>query len=312
MKNQNYVYPKLAKNDFWLFNVNSSGLANLLYMYARALIYAKKNNLEIIWPTWFSFQLDRILKCKKEKRWYNDLFINRSGYIGGWKKLLFLATKKKILITQEIPNNLIEYKNTIFCFWGFYGHPLESIKNDSSILLSDLKRNLHPKNLNVFEYDYTNKIGIHIRLDDFRIYNPDEISNKVNSRIPLPWYINTINRVRKVVGIKILIEIYSDGTDEELSQILTMPNVKRHTFGTAIADMLALSQYKLLIGSGSTFSVMARYLGRMDSISPTNQITEYVLIQNDQSREIELGMNENIPDFFNEKIATLFADINNN
>lgn len=308
MKDNNYVYPKLAKRDFGLFTVNGSGLANLLYMYTRALIYAKKNNLQIIWPTWFSIQLDRIIKCKKDKRWYNDLFVNRSGYIGGWKKLLLLATKKKILITQEIPNNLNEYKNTIFCFWGFYGHPLENIKNDSSILLTDLIRNLHKKNLKVFQYDFNNKIGIHIRLDDFKTYNTNDISIKLNSRIPLQWYVNTINRIRMVISSEILIEIYSDGTKEELSQVLQMPNVKKITFGTAIADMLALSKYKLLIGSGSTFSVLARYLGRMDSISPKNQIREHVLTEHDESYEIELGMNENIPDFFNIQISTLFGE----
>ncbi len=158
-------------------------------MYSRALIYAKKNNLQIIWPTWFSIHPGRIIKLKKDKRWYNDLFVNNSDYIGGWRKLVLLATKKKLQITQKIPDNLNDYSNTIFCFWGYYGHPLENIRNDSIILFEDLKRNLNKKNLIVFDYDYHNKIGVHIRLGDFLINQTNEISTELNSRIPIQWYI---------------------------------------------------------------------------------------------------------------------------
>jgi hypothetical protein len=304
---KNYVYPKLAKKDFWLFAIQRRGLANLLYVYARALIYAKKNDLEIIWPTWFSIQKNRIIGFKKDKRSYHDLFVNRSGHIGGLKKLVLLATKRKVLVRQEIQGNLDDYSNTIFCFWRFYGDPFEGIRNDSRILYDDLRRNLHKKNLKVFSYDYENKIGIHVRLDDFKVNASSEISSEENVRTPIQWYVNTISKIRKVVSRDIPIEVYSDGIDEELVEILRMSNARRHTFGTAIADIFALSQYKLVVGSGSTFSVMARYLGRNDSISPIGQIREHLLTADDESREIELGMNAEIPDFFKHRIAKIYG-----
>lgn len=313
MKKKNYVYPKLAKYDYGYFTVNGSGLANLLYMYSRALVYAKNNNLEIIWPTWFSVQLNRIIKFKKDKRWYNDLFTNRSGYIHGIKKIAYLLTKKKILITETIPSNLHEYEDTIFCFWGFYGKPLENILNENHIVLNDIKTNLHRKNQCAFDHDYNNKIGIHIRLDDFRTnnsINENKISSDLNNRIPIQWYIDVISKIRKIIGSKVLIEVYSDGKDSELHNILALENVVRNTFNTAIADILALSQYKLLIGSGSTFSVFARYLGKMDSISPKNQIREHVLSTNDSALEIELDFDEEIPDNFKKRIIKIYGTIN--
>lgn len=306
MSGKNYVYPKLAKKDFWLFAIHRRGLANLLYVYARAVIYAKKNGLEIIWPTWFSIQLNRIIGFKKDKRSYHDLFVNRSGYIGGLRKLVLLATKRKVLVRHEI-DNLDDYSNTIFCFWRFYGDPFEGIRNDSKILYDDLRRNLHKKNLKVLSYDYENKIGVHVRLDDFKVNASREISSEENVRTPIQWYVNTISRIRRVVGRDIPIEVFSDGLDEELVEIRRMSNARRLTFGTAIGDILALSQYKLIVGSGSTFSVMARYLGRNDSISPIGQIREHLLTAHDESREIELGMNEEIPDSFKHRIVKIYG-----
>jgi hypothetical protein len=202
---------------------------------------------------------------------------------------------------------LNDYSNTIFCFWRFYGDSFEGIRNDSRILYDDLRRNLHEKSLRVFSYDYENKIGVHVRLDDFKANATSEISLEENVRTPIQWYVNTISRIRRAVGRDVPIEVYSDGIDEELVEVLSMSNARRHTFGTAIGDILALSQYKLLVGSGSTFSVVARYLGRHDSISPIGQIREHLLTADDESREIELGMNAEIPDFFKHRIAKIYG-----
>lgn len=92
-----YIYPKLSEKDCMLFRLGGAGLGNILFTYARAVIYVQKHeNAEMIWPTWFSFKLGPILRHESDKRFYNDLFVNHSGYIGGFKKANILITKKHI------------------------------------------------------------------------------------------------------------------------------------------------------------------------------------------------------------------------
>ena len=53
-----------------------------------------------------------------------------------------------------------------------------------------------------------------------------------------------------------------------------------------IADILALSRAKLLVASGSSFSMWARYLGRMTTIMFPNQVKQKILTEKDSAREI--------------------------
>ncbi len=61
--------------------------------------------------------------------------------------------------------------------------------------------------------------------------------------------------------------IFSDGSSDDLGPLLALPLTQRLTFGSSIADLLALSYANVLITSGgSSFSQWASYLGRMPVI----------------------------------------------
>ena len=58
-----YIYPKLSEKDGILFRLGGAGLGNILFTYARAVIYVQNHeDAEMIWPTWFSFKLGPILR----------------------------------------------------------------------------------------------------------------------------------------------------------------------------------------------------------------------------------------------------------
>ena len=57
--------------------------------------------------------------------------------------------------------------------------------------------------------------------------------------------------------------IFSDGTEEELKDILDIPSTERAFFGNAIADIYAISKCCYLIGSDSTFSGWGAFLGQV-------------------------------------------------
>jgi hypothetical protein len=109
--------------------------------------------------------------------------------------------------------------------------------------------------------------AVHIRLGDFLPAQPDQImtGRVANMRISMAWYDRVIRRVRLVFP-DLPIHIFSDGREQELAELLALKGVSLRREPTDIADLLALAQARLLIGSNSTFSRWAAFLGDMPSI----------------------------------------------
>ena len=103
------------------------------------------------------------------------------------------------------------------------------------------------KAVNMFDFD--NTVAVHVRLGDY----PD------SWRVPIEWYKKKI----LAIGINKRILVFSDGHDSELDELLCLQNVERVFFGSAIADIIAMSKCSFLIGSDSSFSAWAAYLGQI-------------------------------------------------
>ena len=90
-----YVYPHLPSVKTTPFiRYAGSGLANSLFVFARAIVFAKEHNLEMINPTWLNFDPVQWKLWAKDKRLYNDTF--KSVGITGLKRLKILLTGKKV------------------------------------------------------------------------------------------------------------------------------------------------------------------------------------------------------------------------
>ena len=277
-----YVYPKLSSKDLFFIRFGGAGLGNLLFAYGRALDYAKKNGCRVIWPTWPSLKIGPYLRREKDKRHYIGLFCNRSGAIGGLKKMWLLLTHKKVdeSIADQCP------ENGIVVFEKFIGS-FKPIREAHVQMREALYTNLRDKT--VLQFDATGAVLLHVRLGDFGKVTEAELkAGKHDSRLPITWYCEMLKQIRDICGTTVPAYVFSDGTDEELSSLLSMENVQRKTFGNAIADIIALSKAPLFIASGSSFSMWARYLGRQNTICYTNQIKEKILTQGDTAFEIEV------------------------
>ena len=281
----NYVYPKLSERDLGFVRLGGAGLGNILFTYARALVYARDHHCRLIWPTWFSFKLGPILRREMDKRFYHDLFQNRCGAVGGLKKMWLLATKKKV--PEEKKKMADRFDGRIIVFEGLEGC-FEDVLYDSRYVRENLERNLKAKNRKALSFDFSDSIGVHIRLGDFaRVSEAEVRQGRHDSALPVQWYADLICQIRELAGRTVKVWVFSDGTEEELRPVLDLPNTRRITFGTSIADIMGLSRVPLLIASGSSFSMWARYLGRMSCICYTNQIKEHILTEQDQGFEYE-------------------------
>jgi hypothetical protein len=107
------------------------------------------------------------------------------------------------------------------------------------------------------------EVAFHIRLGDFGAVNAQKLRvGGTNTRIPMAWYVDVLRGLRLKLGEQLRPLIYSDGSDAELAPLLHA-GCRRVTFGSAIGDLWALSNARVLVGSASTFSMWASFLGRM-------------------------------------------------
>ncbi|OQW92614.1 MAG: hypothetical protein BWK78_01125 [Thiotrichaceae bacterium IS1] len=292
-----YSYAKLSNYDFGIIRFVGPGLGNLLFPWARSVIATKRHNLTPIWPTWPQLKIGTILRNEPDKRFYFGLFKSPSGYVDQWRKLYLLNLLKHVP-EEQCEESLRKNENSIVIFEGMKSYFSDIIPYHQLVKEELLSVTLeqHKKGL---LYNFANSISVHIRLGDFSTPNQIESLKQGRSslRIPLVWYVQIINQLRHKLGKNLPIYVFSDGRNEELSELLSMSNVQRISFGSAIADLLALSNANILIASGSTFSMWASYLGQMPVIWYPGQL-RYRLYYEYPQLELECGESEILPEVF--------------
>lgn len=298
----NYVYPKLSEHDLGVVRIGGAGLGNILFTYARALVYARDHEVQLIWPTWPSIKIGPILRREKDKRFYADLFQNNEGAVGGLRRLWLLMRCPHI---PEADKELLEEREDVIVdFEGFEGC-FSDILYDYAFVRENIQGILKDKNRKVLEFDFGDSIGIHVRLGDFaRVSEKELAEGRHDSALPIRWYVQILRQLREAAGRSLRAYVFSDGNDEELAELLQMPDVERLTFGSSIADILGLSRTKMLIASGSSFSMWARYLGRQSCICYANQIKQKILTPEEDNFELETD--GELPEWTKERIREIF------
>lgn len=282
-----YIYPRLSQYDLNILRLGGPGLGNLLFTYSRAVAESKKNNIPMIWPTWYSLKIGPYIRHEMDKRKYNDLFTNNSNYISGVKKIWLRCTRKvvnrnQIKSIENVDSGIIEYTGMADMF--------EPIIDDYELIRNDLICNLQVQNRGWSDFNFTDSISVHIRLGDFQRGTTEQLKcGSQNTSTPVEWYCSMIQQIRAAVGRNMQVYVFSDGTEEELRDILHMPNVQRITFGNSISDIMALSKANLFLASGSTFSMWARFLGRMNVIAYEGQLLQTLKREGENFFEMEMA-----------------------
>ena len=301
----NYVYPKLSEHDLGFVRIGGAGLGNILFAWARAAVFARDQGLTMLWPTWPSIKFGPWLRRERDKRFYGDLFENCGDAVGGVKKMYRLLTCHRI--PEEAKERVKTEDNAIVEFTGFDGC-FEEILYEYDFVRKLIVRNLKLKNKKALETDGTGMAAFHVRLGDFgRVPEAEVRAGRHDSALPIDWYVGQLHEIRRYAGWEVPVRVFSDGTDEELAPLLALSAVERMTFGTSIGDILALSRFPLLVASGSSFSMWARYLGRANCICYLNQRKQRILTPEEDRFEIETD--GPIPPEIGEKIHQLYERV---
>jgi hypothetical protein len=250
---------KYLKIDFGPFDFGfcrlrgCSGMGNLLCTWGEAMLYAKKNNLKVIWPTWPQISFSAI----KYKRMYFDVFKNDGTYFSYWEYMSKAALSKDSIIRYgpKIPYN-VNWNNSV----NNEGDAIWLREKLNSIISSRYK-----KRINTIDSG-SSFIAIHVRRGDF--LNPiqhfkDGSGRNVNKAIELNWYLNAVHVVRSKYG-KLPVVCISDAKKEELKSLLDLDDVMLQV-EHPIVDLLTMSKAVAFVASGSTFSQWISYFGGMET-----------------------------------------------
>lgn len=254
-----YVYPHLGGLDLGIFRIRGHGLGNLLFPWARATIAARDHQLVPIEPTWPQLKPGHFLRGESDYRTYCRLFRTTPNSITGLKKLWLLCRLPRLPeIALQHPEALPKGPFIV----QLYGMDqlFKPLLGEHVFIKEKLLEIVLPEHRQGLNSDLSGQVGLHVRRGDF---------SKSLRAVPISWYCDVVDALTDNLGENVGFSVFSDGSAEELAPLVAKPNVSVCSFGSSIADLLALSRCRLLVGTaGSTFSMWAAFLGRMPTVWP--------------------------------------------
>lgn len=247
--------------SFVYANLPRAGLGNMLFVWARALVFAHLNDLPLRTSSWTQPKLGPFLRGERHTRLYWGYFDTRN-VLKPWQSLRL----RRLVHVEEPPLEQLTRvaDRTAYVFsqiphWADYFVGLKSF------------RHLIRERLWVMTSEKTQRqladlsspcIAVHVRMGDFRRLQVDEDFASVGLvRTPLDYFIDLIEGVRSVAGKELPVTVFSDGKEEELAPLLAISGTRRSTRNPDIVDLLLMAQSQLIICSaGSTFGYWAGFL----------------------------------------------------
>lgn len=240
------------------FRIGGPGLANLLWLWAKCIVFNHLTGAAVVWPQWNQLKPRALLRGELSMGWYWGFFKKpEAGYIfykdrASLWRLSGDLLLKKILQGEEI-----------------------KIEEGTHYMMSDISDPF----TSMFEYDYLirnawlemidkarkpnliyNKpsLAIHLRRGDFRIAglaSDLEITKKILKNI-----------CHNFSDYHIYLMTDADAKDYEFWRIIP-EKIKNSTTGHTLLDLIVLSRADYLVGTAnSSYSRFAAFLGGMPVI----------------------------------------------
>jgi hypothetical protein len=287
------AYPRLSPIDLGVVRILGPGLGNLLFAWARAIVAAHRNAWPVLFPTWPQVKIGPLLRRETDTRAYFGFFRSTGDYVTGIERMRMMMFWPRL--DENEAKGRDPDRNGLVLFEGMEGH-FSEVLNDHRFVrrrLLEIVRGEHKVGLAKHEAS----IVVHVRLGDFVAASPEALrSGHYNARIPLEWYGTQVRSLQRLLP-DTPVDVFSDGRDEDLRSLLALPGVKRVRYGSGLAELLAVSCGRVLVASGSTFSMWASYLGRMPVIWHQGQLRQRLYGDNVVA-EVEVGESKELPASF--------------
>lgn len=267
-------------------DVGRSGLGNMLFPWARCVLWCDQNKMPMVAPLWFRIRVGPYLRRERDKRSYQRYF-KPDVQMTGIRRLLALTTLPR-LPEPDSPMNSVQ-RSGVVLFRGM-GKLFCDLRGHAETIAASLVRITRPQYRPAPRNEPS--IAVHVRLGDFSVPSAPSVlqAGHHNYRLPVDWYVGALKTLRARLGELWPAVLFSDGPTSELEPLLREPNVVRASGRHAITDLIAMSRSTVLIASGSTFSMWASYLGQVPTIWYPGQRRQFVLgIEDSGELEPEWG-----------------------
>lgn len=235
-----------------------AGLGNKLIPWAHSVIYAKEHGLQRLSSPFTQFALGPTLRGERDARIYGGQFCRDPDAISGLRAVFYKASLRRLAEPEVLSSppdavtGIVDFTSLASNFAKLAGHNAHI----RLALLHITRAPWHP-------HGTLPTIGIHVRRGDFA--TGKTVGNATfggGVQTPLTWYCDVLRGIRQSIGPDVAAFVVSDGHDHELAELLGEPNVTRVDRGCAIADLWALSQARVILGSGgSSFTGWGSFLG---------------------------------------------------
>jgi hypothetical protein len=275
-----YCYPKIGR----------AGLGNCLLVWARAFVCSKQNGFRMLAPQWVQPRLGAVLRREPVTRFYTAEFTNR-GYVGGLRKWWILQRGERIsesaLSNFRPDSSNANNQMRVIEFDGLADYFTGLVPCKESIF-SELKHITHPQALRGSGEVKAPFIAVNIRRGDMTRQNKIPL-DKILQYTPDEWFMAAIKALRAESKWKDApIKIVSDGSRDELRDILRLPGCELVTTGKAVGDILLMAKASLLLATGySTFSMWASFLGEMPTLYAPGKMQQKLFRSESKSFEGE-------------------------
>jgi hypothetical protein len=246
-----YFFPQFSRLDLGLIRAPGSGLGNLLYPWARSLIYAGRTGGIQIAPTWRNLKLGPILRNEPDKRIYGDL-VHHRGPAEVWRglrlRLTLPATSEDEFLRspdESGGDRLVRVTGMRDEFAPLLPHRAEIRR----ALFAVARKRPEPR---------APFVAAHVRTGDFAA--PTEVYRR-NSRIALDWYAAEIERVSRALALDTVV-FTDDASGRVRAELGAIPGVRIAEPVNSLTDILSMSQARHVVCANSTFSLWAAFLCR--------------------------------------------------
>ena len=235
------------------------GLGNKFLIWAKAYVFAQQHGFELFVKNWVHVPVGTFIRQEKSKRWYSGYFVQKKRCVN---TLRFLFFKYSYRIVLEPTAVVVETYNVLYLFKNVPSHLnyFAQLKPHRSEILQAFYQLISPHIHLLVATQSKPFIGVHIRRGDFPAHDC----------IPLHEFMEQITVLRSILEKDVPVTIFTDAHATEIAPILAMPACRLSQNLPDIADLLLLSQSKIIVTSyNSTFSYWAGFIS--DAIIIRNQ-----------------------------------------
>jgi len=257
------------------------GFGNRLFPWARCRVFAEQHRTKVVSPVWMRPALGQLFRGGVDYRSYLRqlvlfrLFEKRIGDLGVIEG--FLRTHRMPAVPEPMDLGAalqldVGTNDVNVIFQGYEGF-FEPLNGWADFLLKELRAITRKPYLAIADAPASVPIGICVRCgNDFSEPSSDCERLLPGQKTPISWFVRCLKLVREAAGFPAQAFVVSDGTPDQLKDLLAMENVQFVRPGSAISDLLTLSRAKVLLASGSSsFAAWGAFLGQMPSASHPGQ-----------------------------------------